>query len=452
MLLEAHCEAVDLADKPVTTGKLADIVAGGERVQSLIEQSLRQLVGPTPHDAPPPTLTHRARQTGERCRSLVRELRQLADDPTVMSATADAPLTAAMRSCVACAESAVRLMNSMPADAATQTRLCDGVDGLLDALSDKLNGLRTARNRQARQDERIAALSYWLEAVHAGRRMALAPVTALAEAVVRDARQGEPLISPAPAPVSPAATAPALLAWRNRLIATQALTAAHVAAIAFEPSPDRDVLVTALLVADLGMLSVPPEILAQPGALTPAQWRTVEQHPRSGAEALACLTAAEPRILAVVRDHHERPDGTGYPQGAKSIDPLALKAAACGTYAALLAARPHRDARDPQAALTETLLAAERGQIDRSAALWLRQLSFFPIGSVVELDDGTVGVVVATRDDSRPMIALLTDADGHRLPGPQVTDLSAAPDRAIRRALSSQDRRLRLGALYPQFA
>jgi HD-GYP domain-containing protein (c-di-GMP phosphodiesterase class II) len=255
-----------------------------------------------------------------------------------------------------------------------------------------------------------------------------------------------------PGRISPAAPAEVAEAWRTRLVATQALTAAHVAATAFLGAPDHDALVIGLLVCDLGMLEVPVDVLAQPGALTPAQTRLIEQHPQRGAEWLGSQTAIDGRILAGVREHHERPDGTGYPAGKRTLDPLAARMAACATYAALLTARPHRDGRDPQAALTESLVAAEHGQLDRNAAQALRALSFYPRGSVVELDDGSLGVVVAARVESGPVVALLTDATGHRLPGPQVEDLSVAPERSVRRALSVTDRRRRLGALFPQFA
>lgn len=451
MLLEAHCEATQLADQPGTPAHLAAIVAGGERVQALIEGSLRQLAGPNAEPAPLP-LTNRARRTAEWCRELVRELRSLSDDPIILAADGESPLTAAWQSAASLAESAVRLMKTLPPEAHEQTRLCDGVDGLLDALADKLGGLRAARDRQALLDERLATLGHWLATLHSGRRLALAPITALAEAVVRDARQGEPLTLESAGTISPAAPGLIASAWRIRHVATHALNAAFVAAQAFESDPSVITLVTALLVADVGMLDVPVELLAQPGALSPVQMCLIERHPVRSAELLASYTDADADLIAGVRQHHERPDGTGYPSGSRQVASLAARMAACGTYAALLADRPHRPSRDPQAALTELLLSAEQGQVDRAAAAALRSLSFFPRGSIVELDDGTLGVVVTPRVDSGPLVALLTDAAGHKLPGPAVTDLASTSRNRVRRALSGSDRRRRLGATFPQFA
>src|SRR5205823_12838857 len=119
--------------------------------------------------------------------------------------------------------------------------------------------------------------------------------------------------------------------------------------------------------------------------------------------------------------HHEHLDGTGYPNGVRELllAPLTRLMAVCDVYAALCTPRPHRPARDPRTALTDTLLMAEKGFLDRFHAERLLQLSFYPIGSVVELAEGAVGVVVATHQGrrdlnlpARPVVQLITDARG----------------------------------------
>src|SRR5207302_2281552 len=119
---------------------------------------------------------------------------------------------------------------------------------------------------------------------------------------------------------------------------------------------------------------------------------------------------------------------TGYPDGRRELQLTALpRLLAVGdVYAALCCPRPHRPARETRTALTDTLLLAEQGALDRYHAERLLQLSFYPVGSVVELADGAVGVVVAThmsrRDlttPARPVVALLTDSQGQRLPLPR---------------------------------
>jgi HD-GYP domain-containing protein (c-di-GMP phosphodiesterase class II) len=71
-----------------------------------------------------------------------------------------------------------------------------------------------------------------------------------------------------------------------------------------------------LLVHDVGKLAVPPEILNKPGALTDDEMAVMRTHPEAGVELLRSASIS-PLILSVVRDHHERPDGRGYPAGLR---------------------------------------------------------------------------------------------------------------------------------------
>jgi hypothetical protein len=125
-------------------------------------------------------------------------------------------------------------------------------------------------------------------------------------------------------------------------------------------------------------------------------------------------------------------------------------------YAALNEPRPHRRARDGRSALTETLLLAEHGQLDRDYAACLVRLSFYPVGTVVELTDGRIGTVVAnhpnpadSRAPGRPVVAVLADADGVLLPHPEHVDLATAEQGSILRAVPTDRRRKVLGSRYP---
>src|SRR5205823_322101 len=80
---------------------------------------------------------------------------------------------------------------------------------------------------------------------------------------------------------------------------------------------------------------------------------------------------------------------------------------------------------DQRAALTDCLLMAEQGLLDRDFAEYLLALGFHPVGTVVELTDGRVAVVAANhagpaglRTTTRPVVAVLSDADGRILPRP----------------------------------
>src|SRR5262249_53766926 len=131
--------------------------------------------------------------------------------------------------------------------------------------------------------------------------------------------------------------------------------------------------------------------------------------------------------------------------------------AACDAYAGMVSDRPHRPGADPRAALTDCLLLAEQGQLDRDFAEYLLVLGFHPVGTVVELTNGRIALVSAantnrpnSRATARPVVAMLSDADGRILTRPEFLDLSTAEVGGIVRALSTDERRERLADWYPE--
>src|SRR5205807_4466567 len=114
---------------------------------------------------------------------------------------------------------------------------------------------------------------------------------------------------------------------------------------------------------------------------------------------LKCLPGLA-EIADAAAGHHERADGTGYPNGrsGEQVSPLVRLVAAADVYAAMCAPRPQRPAHDPRAAMTDVLLLADRGKLDRYAAECLLALGLYPAGSVVELADGSTAQVLAPHD------------------------------------------------------
>jgi HD-GYP domain-containing protein (c-di-GMP phosphodiesterase class II) len=104
---------------------------------------------------------------------------------------------------------------------------------------------------------------------------------------------------------------------------------------------------------DVGRVGVPDDLLAKRGPLSAEEWHWVRSHPEIGARMLD--TTEFDDIGTWIRAHHERPDGRGYPAGAKGPD-LPLEAyilGAADAYEAMTAARPYRDTLDAQAASDE---------------------------------------------------------------------------------------------------
>lgn len=113
---------------------------------------------------------------------------------------------------------------------------------------------------------------------------------------------------------------------------------------------------------DVGKIGVPDRILHKPGKLTPEEYRLLQQHPLIGYRMLQDLAGSYPVTLAIIRHHHERYDGRGYPDGLKSDDiPLPARIfAVIDAWDAMLHDRPYQRARSVEEARLE--LIRERGK------------------------------------------------------------------------------------------
>jgi HD-GYP domain-containing protein (c-di-GMP phosphodiesterase class II) len=466
----AHTETT-ASPSPDTSrlGRLEQQVAEGIQEIGLLSTAIRQLSPATPlidGAVLPRQLTSRARRILERGQQLLDRLRRLGADfdspahvggteiPERVSHSLDSdPFMDRYTETAAMVEIALRVVQAFPDAPSGQLRLCEGIEAILGVVADRIEMLEWAAAERRREDAQVTALADVLNGLHSGAAVKLDSVTEIATAIIDDARSGGPLRF---LRASPELT--------ERFVAAHSLTTARVAARIGRHDPDhrkdptRSVL--AALLHDVGMLRVPAEILARPGALDDAQRRIVESHPQIGAEILTRWLPSEEWLAEAAAGHHERLDGTGYPAGLREnqLSALTRFIMVCDVYAALVAARPHRPGFDTRTALADTLLSAEKGLLDRDHAERLLQLSFYPVGSVVELADGAVGVVVAThmgrRDlntPARPVLALLTDSEGQALAGPHFLDLAQCDGQSILRALKPPERRKLLGKRYPEF-
>ena len=123
--------------------------------------------------------------------------------------------------------------------------------------------------------------------------------------------------------------------------------------------PDLFELELGALLHDLGKVRVPEEVLRKPAALDHGERVLVRRHPVWGAELLEAVPGLEP-VATIVRFHHERWDGTGYPDGlARDRIPVASRIiAVCDAYHAMTSERPYRMALPPAAAASELCRAA----------------------------------------------------------------------------------------------
>jgi two-component system cell cycle response regulator len=108
------------------------------------------------------------------------------------------------------------------------------------------------------------------------------------------------------------------------------------------------------LLHDIGKLCLPQRLLSKPGPLTEAERRLIRKHPDWGAGLVESIPGLE-EVAAIVRFHHERPDGTGYPHGLPYADiPMGARiVSVCDAYGAMTKTRPYRAALRHDAALAE---------------------------------------------------------------------------------------------------
>jgi len=119
------------------------------------------------------------------------------------------------------------------------------------------------------------------------------------------------------------------------------------------------------IVHDLGKVAVPEHILRKPGPLTPEERKIMEEHPAAGERICAPLKSFR-NVLPIIRHHHEKMDGSGYPDGLKgSAIPLTARIlSAVDIYDALTTDRPYRKAFSREQALDTMQQEVKRGWWD----------------------------------------------------------------------------------------
>jgi PAS domain S-box-containing protein/putative nucleotidyltransferase with HDIG domain len=110
----------------------------------------------------------------------------------------------------------------------------------------------------------------------------------------------------------------------------------------------------AALLHDIGKVAVPAEILSRPGRLSNVEFSLIRQHPVAGSEILEAIEFGHP-VKEIVRQHHERVDGSGYPDGLRGDDILleARVLAVADVVEAMSSYRPYRAALGTEVALDE---------------------------------------------------------------------------------------------------
>ncbi len=204
----------------------------------------------------------------------------------------------------------------------------------------------------------------------------------------------------------------------------------------------RVVLVAAAMSCNLGMLNLQDELAQQAVALSDAQRLAIHEHPQRSHALLIAAGVSDPSWLAIVAQHHERPDGSGYPLGlrAPAVAQSARLIALADMYAAMVLPRGYRDGVRAQDALRAIFLA--RGsQVDGGlAALFINELGVFPPGIFVRLANGETGVVVkrGTRGQNPLLVSCFQSPRGAPYHAPILRQASARGELEVCEVLPRQ--------------
>jgi HD-GYP domain-containing protein (c-di-GMP phosphodiesterase class II) len=210
---------------------------------------------------------------------------------------------------------------------------------------------------------------------------------------------------------------------REDVEAYQVSNAIHVAILSVKigqglnyDSAALERLAMAGLLHDLGMWLVPQEIVEKSGSLNADEWSGIHAHPEQGRRVVAEMGESFHWLATAIAQEHERWDGSGYPCRLKggAIAEVAQIIGLADVLDAMISPRPYHARVAPHQALRSLLVQYKQAFQPRLIKTLVDQLSLYPIGTSVRLNDGHIGVVskVNSRYPLRPVLLVHRNREG----------------------------------------
>lgn len=172
---------------------------------------------------------------------------------------------------------------------------------------------------------------------------------------------------------------------------------------------------TGALVMDVGKQQIPATVLNKPGPLSDAETEIAREHAVAGYRMLKDCPQFPPRALEIVRHHHERVDGSGYPDGLTDevLDEAIRVVGLCDAYDAMTSERPYQAGISGYKAITRLYRTSRDSFGQRLMEEFINCIGIYPVGCLVELNTGARGLVISTNPDNRlrPVVMLVMGAD-----------------------------------------
>jgi putative nucleotidyltransferase with HDIG domain len=181
------------------------------------------------------------------------------------------------------------------------------------------------------------------------------------------------------------------------------------------------------LLHDIGKVVVPDAVLNKPGKLDETEFELIRQHPQVGGELLVRCHTVSALAVDVCMHHHEKVDGSGYPFGlmGDQISLFARMGAVCDVYDAITSDRPYKKGWGPAESIHK--MAGWGGHFDEKIFKnFVRAVGIYPIGSLVRLESGALGVVVEQHEFSllTPKVKIFFMIKGRMPVLPKIIDLA----------------------------
>ena len=230
-----------------------------------------------------------------------------------------------------------------------------------------------------------------------------------------------------------AANAPTVPGGHDYLAFHQACVAVLAVRLGANMGYDRPNLVQLGLAGcliDVGLWQLPAATLRRLDTLNADELTEYRDHPRLGAEIVRRWAPPFESLVDAVLQHHEREQGQGFPQGlaGANVHPYAKILGLVDTYTGLTAPPSLRPGLRPHEAVREIVRSKNESFPPPMIKALLSEVSVFPPGTLVRLNTGEVGRVIAVNRNHplRPRVEVY-DAKGQRLPAAKLIDLSEAP-------------------------
>ncbi|MDY0745674.1 HD-GYP domain-containing protein [Paucibacter sp. R3-3] len=194
---------------------------------------------------------------------------------------------------------------------------------------------------------------------------------------------------------------------------------------------------TAGLLHDVGKAGIEDAVLNKPGKLTDDEYASIKLHPQVGEQLLRDAGYEDDASLDVVRHHHERMDGRGYPDGLQSsqISQLARMGAVTDVYDAVTSQRVYHRAISPTAALQMLMKSSKEGHFDSAVVnAFVQTIGLYPNGSLVKLQSGKLAVVkeqAATGNLTAPVVRVFFSLSSNLPIVPYDLRLDQSQDRIV---------------------